>query len=299
MISLTLKANPTFADFTLRRSVFPFAEEAELSHAPSLAHMLRTRIAPTPSGFLHIGNALSFITTWNWARAHGAELILRIDDLDAPRTQDAAVDDIFEQLQWMGIDWNEGPRNRAELQKTYSQTLRLGRYREALGMLWNAPERRVFACECSRSQVTECTCRDRGLTHVPGKTAVRLRADLDQALGDAVIWRKEDLPAYQLASVIDDLDLKISHIIRGEDLKSSTVFQKNLARALAQAGWADAEAFHLIHFMHHPLITGPAGEKLSKSAKSTSLIELRRGGLTRAELFNQLDLQAASRHLSK
>jgi glutamyl-tRNA synthetase len=115
--------------------------------------MLRTRIAPTPSGFLHLGNALSFITTWLWARASKGQIALRIDDLDGPRTQEAFVDDIFEQLHWMGLDWDEGPFNRAELEKNHSQSLRLPRYREALSALLNTSDRRVFSCECSRSEL--------------------------------------------------------------------------------------------------------------------------------------------------
>src|SRR5690606_41399145 len=113
--------------------------------------MLVTRIAPTPSGLLHLGNAWSFTLTWLAARAAGGHVWLRIDDLDAARAQDEYLEDIFASLRWLGLDWDSGPRDVADFKARYSQTLRLDRYRAAVETLKAGGH--LYACTCTRSQL--------------------------------------------------------------------------------------------------------------------------------------------------
>jgi glutamyl/glutaminyl-tRNA synthetase len=210
--------------------------------------MLRTRIAPTPSGLLHLGNAWSFVLTWLAARsaptASGRGRIhLRIDDLDAARTQDAFLEDIFASLRWLGIDWDGGPRDVAEFKAAHSQRLRLDRYRAAVEKL--KVHEMVYACDCSRAQIRLSgpvypgTCRLRSLDFEQPDHSVRFAVpsgvvalrDADGGAfvlhpardpGDFVVVRRDGDPAYHLASVIDDTDLGVNFVVRGLDLRPST-----------------------------------------------------------------------------
>lgn len=143
---------------------------------------LRTRIAPTPSGYLHAGNAWSFLLTWLLARSRGGKIHLRIDDLDAARFREDYLGDIFPSLEWLGLDWDSGPRDPSEFHSSYSQRLRRDAYRSALEALMTqgTPEGPlVYACSCSREKVKRDslaagrpgiypgTCRDRGLPVIP------------------------------------------------------------------------------------------------------------------------------------
>jgi glutamyl-tRNA synthetase len=269
--------------------------------------MLRTRLAPTPSGDLHLGNAWSFVLTWLAARSQQGRVHLRIDDLDAARARDEHLEDIFESLRWLGLDWDSGPRDVAEFRAAYSQRqrLRLDRYQDALEAL--RARGKLYVCTCSRAQIQADTreagtgavypgtCRPpefsggrggsavTGTTgehtlrfHVPGG-AVRVRdADgglfelhPDRAMGDFVIRRRNGDPAYQLASLLDDEDLGVNFVVRGLDLMPSTGAQASLAAALGLTGFAQAR------FWHHPLVVDDAGEKLSKSRGAESLRALR------------------------
>jgi len=287
---------------------------------PTCNKVIRSRLAPTPSGYLHLGNAVNFIRTWLLIRKSGGSLKLRIDDLDSDRCRPEYIEDIFVQLDWLGLDWDEGPTGPDDFARAHSQQLRLERYRQAVGSL--AERAPVFACVCSRKEIRQHsaaglypgTCRS--FRHRPvaphalrimveADTAVRVGSravQLDREIGDFVIWRRDDLPAYQLASLVDDLDDRINLIVRGEDLRNSTAAQLFLAACL------DRGEFVRANFIHHPLLPGADGRKLSKSDDALSLATLRnRGakpllayravarqlGLDPAEIFSLADLQAA------
>lgn len=269
-----------------------------------------TRLAPTPSGFLHLGNIVSFALTAFLARRSGAAILLRIDDLDRERVQREYVADIFETLRFMEIPYDRGPRDVAEFERGYSQLHRLPLYRDALSRLRSADA--VFGCSCSRAEVMRGstdggyfgTCRGLGLS-LDGEVSWRLRtsmpppivaplptvaplttaaplttvAPLPAEMRDFVVRKKDGFPAYQLSSVVDDLHYGVDLIVRGQDLWASTVAQQYLSYSL------DAEAFREIHFYHHPLLTEASGEKLSKSAGATSIQYLRRQGLAAAEIY--------------
>jgi glutamyl-tRNA synthetase len=240
-----------------------------------------TRLAPTPSGFLHAGNAVNFqLVAWLAEKATG-EVVLRIDDIDAPRYRAAYVDDVLHVLDWLGIAWHRGPRTVAGFETTYSMRRRTDYYREQLDLLAGSALE-VYACTCSRTQLQgavpgECPggCRARGLALVTGESALRVhvppRLTVDVAgrpisvaerMGDFVVWRRDGTPAYHLASVIEDRDLGVTHIVRGEDLVDSTAAQVLLASAIGASSVAGAV------YVHHPLITDPSGAKLSKSRLS-------------------------------
>ena len=249
-----------------------------------------TRIAPTPSGFLHLGNIFSFAITAAMARRSSAEILLRVDDLDRGRVQREYVEDIFDTLRFMEIPWDRGPRGFDEFEREYSQVHRLSMYREALARLREAGV--VFACDCSRAQVLRAsrdggyagTCRERGLSLDADGVSWRLRTedvagDLPVEMRDFVVRKKDGFPAYQLSSVVDDLHYGVDLIVRGQDLWASTRAQLYLSYAL------DAEAFRDIVFYHHRLLVTGAGEKLSKSAGATSIRFLRQQGLSAAEIY--------------
>jgi glutamyl/glutaminyl-tRNA synthetase len=256
------------------------------------------RIAPTPSGLLHVGNAYNFILTAILARHAMAPLRLRIDDSDAVRARPEYLEDIFETLRWLGLQWDEGPRDAAEHAARFSQTLRTGVYNETLSAL--IAKGVVFACYCSRKEIIAAapdgqypgTCRDKGFSLDTPDTALRLRTPQDEKLHfidavlgkqalalydiarDPVIRRRDGLPAYHIASFTDDVDFGITHIVRGTDLLRSTTVQRFIALTLG------AERFDGITFYHHPLVADPAGGKLSKSAGSASLRAMRERGVS-------------------
>jgi glutamyl-tRNA synthetase len=237
-----------------------------------------TRIAPTPSGFLHEGNRLNFQTTAQLAGTWGARIALRIDDADAARYRSEYVDDIFATLRDLGIDWHLGPRDRDDFEAHWSQRHKTDYYRDQLNQAI-ADGLDVYACSCSRSvqrgpAVGGCAggCRDRGLTWEPGSTSLRATipahtvvdfiggsARVGAHMGDVVLWRRDDLPAYQLVSLVEDRDMHVTHIVRGADLIDSTGTQVYLAR------WFDAANVAQAEYVHHDLLTDASGAKLSKS----------------------------------
>jgi glutamyl/glutaminyl-tRNA synthetase len=268
-----------------------------------LPHFTRTRIAPTPSGYLHLGNALSFAVTAALARKTGAKILLRIDDLDHQRVNLSYVQDIFDTLNFLDIPWDEGPRDVQEYQSTWSQMHRLGLYKDALQQL--ADQRDVFACQCSRSQLQGAVytgmCRNKSLPLDTLNTAWRLYTDerelaiktlndgsvttcLPSEMKDFIVKKKDDYPAYQLASLVDDIHFGVDLVVRGEDLYPSTIAQHYLADVL------DAGVFKNITFHHHPLLMESGDKKLSKSAGATSIKYLREQGKTVAEVYDEIRL---------
>jgi glutamyl-tRNA synthetase len=264
----------------------------------------RTRIAPTPSGYLHLGNVLSFALTAGLARRSGASILLRIDDLDRERISGEYVEDIFETLNFLGIPWDEGPRDAGEYERVWSQVHRLGMYREALERL--RERGKVFACDCSRSKILRespegvypGTCREKGMsldregcswrvrTKGAGLGGAGLRdvaeAGLPAEMTEFVVRKKDGYPAYQLTSVIDDLYFGVDFAVRGDDLLASTAAQRWLAGELG------FDEFRRIRFYHHLLLMESGGEKMSKSAEATSVRYLRRQGLKRAEIYSMI-----------
>ena len=238
--------------------------------------MSLTRIAPTPSGYLHAGNIRNIEITVDLARREGLALALRIDDCDASRYRREYVEGIFESLRALGITWDIGPRDPEDFETRWSQRARTDYYRSQLAA---ASSLDTYACTCSRSMAAAlgtggCTggCRGKGTPLTPNASALRVHVpegtiidvdgvdvDLATAMGDFVIWRRDDLPAYQLVSVIEDRDLGTTHIVRGEDLLASSAAQILLARHLGAPNVVDAT------YIHHPLLVDSLGRKLSKS----------------------------------
>ncbi|MDX2285789.1 MAG: glutamate--tRNA ligase family protein [Bacteroidia bacterium] len=271
--------------------------------------MYHTRIAPTPSGFLHPGNLLNALLAWLMARSAGGTVRLRIDDLDAPRARPEYVEDIFRTLDWMGLDWDLGPQTVEEHLRSASQQHRLPLYEALLRQLTDAGAP-VYACACSRRELAlrPCPCRAQGWPLDRPDTAWRLHtppdaraawqdlalgpvsAALAEAMPDFVIRRRDGLPAYQIASLADDLSYGTTLVVRGQDLLSSTAAQLWLSACLGQA-WQPA-------WLHHPLLRGLEGEKLSKSAGAQAR-PLRESGLQPPALYRMaaawLGLDAGSR----
>ncbi|MFT3883952.1 MAG: glutamate--tRNA ligase family protein [Flavobacteriales bacterium] len=260
---------------------------------------LRTRIAPTPSGLLHSGNGASFLLTARLARLAGGTLLLRIDDLDAERVREPYLADIFDTLHWLGITWQEGPATVEEHRARYSQELRLPRYRSLLDVL--REQGSLYACTCSRSTIATCACRDAGHAFEGPDRSWRLRLppqcpievpswpgppivlDLVAALPDPVVRQRNGRPAYQIASLADDVDRGITFIVRGMDLLPSTACQLHLAKLLG------LPVFQAVTFVHHPLLVDAKGEKLSKSHGATSLRAQREQGGSAAVVKAQAD----------
>ncbi|MFT3903988.1 MAG: glutamate--tRNA ligase family protein [Niabella sp.] len=262
----------------------------------------RTRIAPTPSGFLHVGNILSFALTAALAIEAGAAILLRIDDMDRQRYRSAYVQDIFEALRFLEIPWHEGPRNLEDFEQHFAQSHRLPLYENALTQLQD--KHLLFACKCSRAMLRQdgrCTgdCADKNISLNDEHVAWRLmwqpcafalqtvekgviEARLPDDMQYFVVRKKDGNPAYQLSSLIDDAHFGVDFVVRGNDLWSSSLAQRCLAEVL------HLETFKRTVFYHHPLITGRNGEKLSKSAGDTSLRHIRMQGASRAEVFTSI-----------
>ena len=222
---------------------------------------MRTRYAPTPSGYLHLGNAAHFVATHSIARQHGADVLLRIDDIDTQRVRRQYIEDIFDLLMWLGTPWDLGPSSSADMD-SWSQATRVAEYRQALEYLVDAGH--AYVCSCSRPQWTayrgeECPgdCRVREVEFVKGRTAWRLHYGGGP---DPVLWRRDDVPAYNLTSVIDDDLWKVDVVVRGADLLEATRVQRYLSSLLP------GSTFHSAIVVHHSLVSDEQGRKLSKSA---------------------------------
>lgn len=251
----------------------------------------RTRIAPTPSGYLHLGNAYSFALTAALAGQTGARIFLRIDDLDRERVKREYVEDIFRTLTYMEIPWDEGPRSYRDYEARYSQKLRMGLYEGALQQLRESGV--LFACDCSRSKllsnhprgVYTGTCRHKKLP-LDG-TGYNWRIDTSSAalpehMHYFVVRKKDGFPAYQLASLVDDVHYGVDLIVRGEDLRDSTLAQIYLAEVLGYRSFL-AAAFH-----HHALLKNDVHGKLSKSEGATSIQYFRKQGKPKEAIYQMI-----------
>ncbi len=241
-----------------------------------------TRLAPTPSGYLHQGNVFNFLLNWLWARANGGKVMLRIDDADAERKRSVYVEDIFRVLDWLGLDWDMGPSGPDDFEKHWSQDCRKELYTALLDEL--AGKNCLFACTCSRKQLTgpdhlypgNCANKQLPLS-TPGaawriglqpganssfhdKGMGLVTTQLETEAGSFVVRRKDGIAAYQLASLADDRHFGSTHIGRGADLITSTAMQLYLDSQL------DQPYFSRCSFWHHPLLKSDGDTKLSKSA---------------------------------
>ncbi|TNE51136.1 MAG: tRNA glutamyl-Q synthetase [Bacteroidetes bacterium] len=261
-----------------------------MSFLQSTGPASRLRLAPTPSGYLHIGNAYNFILNWLAARINpGAKLLLRIDDLDQDRKRPEYVQDVFDTLFWLGLDWDEGPADPDDFERTWSQRHRLHLYHQVLAAL--REKQVLFACAKSRRDLEPyqgeypVAFREQGLDLEHPDVAWRIktpRSPGNDLPADFIVRRRDGLPAYQVASMADDLHFGITDIIRGLDLEPSTHAQIYIAICL------DATAFTRIHFFHHPLILNTQGVKLSKSKGADALATWREKRQTPVALYQNL-----------
>ena len=273
-----------------------------------------TRIAPTPSGFLHLGNAYSFLLTKFIAEETGAKILLRIDDLDRERYRKEYVEDIFDTLDFLEIAIDQGPKNVKEFESDWSQLHRMEKYQEGMQKLRDS--KLVFGCDCSRKKILEINpagnylgyCLDRRIPLTKPDIAWRINtldADFVSFLAYStkkitqlipeetafyIIKKKDEAPSYQLASVIDDEEFGVDLIVRGNDLYPSTLAQLDLARLL------ELSSFPRATFHHHAILKGPDKTKLSKSSGSTSIQFLRKEGKTLLDVLQLIGQMARLSH---
>jgi len=273
--------------------------------SPAPGEPYRGRLAPSPTGLLHLGHARTFWTAQQRAAAFGGPLILRNEDLDRSRCKPEFVTAMFEDLHWFGFEWREGP-DRGGPFAPYSQSERLVYYRAAFEQLQAGGF--IYPCTCSRQDVLRAVTAPHadedeplypGTCRPPGKRAVNRPANwrfripdgeiiaftdsrsgvhefiAGKDFGDFVIWRHDDMPAYQLAAVVDDASMRISEVVRGEDLLRSTARQLLLYRALGLKPPT---------FYHCQLMTDASGARLAKRHDALSLRELRAKGMRPEDL---------------
>ena len=241
---------------------------------PHRAQPIVSRLAPTPSGYLHLGNAVNFVLTWLLTRPAGGMLHLRIDDLDRARMRPAYLDNIFRVIDWLGIDYDRGPTGPDEFLRHHSQLLYLPEYNRVLrrlaqqpGLVQASPRTRTGG---SAQPVPLETPGAPWRAQVPSGTEIcfpdlwqsETRVPLGALMPDFVVRKKDGVAAYQVASVVDDLRLGTTLVVRGLDLLPSTAAQLWLAGQLSET--AGFNAGH-VRFFHHPLLVNAAGQKLSKS----------------------------------
>ena len=271
----------------------------------------RGRLAPSPTGYLHLGHAATFHTAWGRARECAGKLVLRVEDLDRTRCKRAFVDAMIEDMRWSGLQWQEGPDIGGPF-GPYRQSERGKFYLDAWRTL--ARTGAIYACHCTRRDVETAVraphdgengiiysgcCRPVTALPVhadhPSNTNWRFRtlpgevvAFTDHAagtqsfvagrdFGDFMIWRKDDAPAYQLAVAVDDAAMQITEVVRGADLLLSTAQQLLIYRALELTP---------PRFYHCPLVTDDAGRRLAKREGAHSLRALRAAGIDPVSLFD-------------
>ena len=272
----------------------------------SAASPVRLRFAPSPTGYLHVGGARTALFNWLFARHHGGTLVLRIEDTDLERSTPEMVEGILVGLRWLGIDWNEGP---------HFQTNRMELYRAAAGSLLNAGH--AYYCFCTKEQLEQqraqgvaegCVTRDACRNLSREKANPRIEAGEGAAIRfavpeagatafddaifgrvefanseieDFVLLRSDGIPTYHLSVVVDDLDMRMTHVLRGADHLSNTPKQIMLYEALGQP---------LPVFAHLPLILGPDKTRLSKRHGATSVIAYKDEGIVPEAFRNFLAL---------
>jgi glutamyl-tRNA synthetase len=269
--------------------------------------MVRTRIAPSPTGMLHLGTARTALFCWAYARHHGGQFLLRIEDTDLERSTEEAVQAILDSMRWLDLDYDEGP---------IYQTDRLDRYREVIDQL--IAQGKAYRCFASKEELEQLREAQMARGEKPrydgrwrpenaaGRTppagvqpVIRFRNpdhgevawnDLvkgpisiaNSELDDLVIARGDGVPTYNFAVVVDDIDMKITHVLRGDDHVNNTPRQINIYKAILGAGAI------LPQFGHLPMILGPDGQKLSKRHGAVSVMQYHEDGFLPEALFNYL-----------
>ncbi len=268
----------------------------------------RGRLAPSPTGYLHLGHARTFWIAHERARSNAGTLVFRNEDLDPARSKSLFADAMIEDLRWLGMNWQEGPDVGGPF-APYAQSQRLDLYRKAFEQLRNSGA--LFPCTCSRKDVLRASqaphqgeeepiypgaCRVKSPSHPPANANWRFRVPDGEAIdfvdgffgkqqfiagrdfGDFVVWRNDGVPSYQLAVVVDDDAMQITEVVRGADLLLSTARQLLLYRALG---------LNPPSFFHCPLLADSSGTRLSKRHDALSLRTLRSQGITPEELSNK------------
>jgi glutamyl-tRNA synthetase len=267
--------------------------------------MVRTRFAPSPTGYLHIGGARTALFSWAYARKMGGEFILRIEDTDLERSTQASVQAILDGMAWLGIDWDEGP---------YYQMQRMERYKEVVDQLLE--EGHAYYCYASKDELDVMREAQKARGDKPrydgrwrpesGKTlpippagvspVIRFKTPLEGVitfndmikgpisvanaeLDDLVIVRGDGVPTYNFGVVVDDWDMRISHVIRGDDHVNNTPRQINILHALGAP---------IPTYAHVPMILGNDGERLSKRHGAVSVLQYRDEGFLPETLLNYL-----------
>lgn len=267
---------------------------------------VRTRFAPSPTGYLHVGGARTALYCWAYARRHGGQFILRIEDTDVERSTPEAVQAILDGMQWLGLNPDEGP---------FYQMRRMDRYREVIAAMLKSGT--AYHCYCTPQQLDAMREEQRakgakprydgrwrpenaqasGLVPPPGLLPVvrfrnpdagfvtwedgvkgRISISNDE-LDDLIIARTDGTPTYNFCVVVDDMDMQISHVIRGDDHINNTPRQINILKALGAAVPA---------YAHLPMIHGPDGEKLSKRHGAVSVMQYDSDGYLPQALLNYL-----------
>jgi glutamyl-tRNA synthetase len=261
---------------------------------------VRTRFAPSPTGFLHVGSARTALFNWAFARRHAGKVILRIEDTDRERSTRESEAAVLDGLTWLGIDWDEGPFRQSERGEHYAEAvetlLAKGQAYRCRCTQEELEERKRKTIEAGGKWTYDGRCRDLALDEDCGPHTVRLRLpesgelrwrdlifgpsgqDLRE-LGDMIIRRSDGQPLFNLAVVVDDLAMGITHVIRGADHQINTAFQIAIYRALER----DPPLF-----AHHPLIVAPGGKKLSKRRDPVSVQDFRDAGYLPQAILNWL-----------
>lgn len=276
------------------------------------------RLAPSPTGAQHVGNARTYLLAWLLCRSQSSnKLLLRIEDLETPRIKLWAVEQIYEDLAWLGLDWDQPSPSNADspTSNIVFQSHRTERYREIVEQLLE--KEAVYPCTCSRSDIESAsaphesqldgqiypgTCQKNSSEDVrrfqQSGTLYSLRfrmpeqtmswhdgyygdqqLDVANSLGDFVVWRNDGNAAYQLAVVVDDHDSGVNQVVRGADLIYSTYRQLAIYNTF---GWQPPSYIHL------PLVVGPDGKRLAKRHGDTRLNTLRDGGVSASQLVGFL-----------
>lgn len=260
----------------------------------------RTRFAPSPTGYLHVGGARTALFSWLHARRHGGRFILRIEDTDLERSTPESVNAILEGMTWLGLEYDEGP---------FYQTHHFDRYKEVVQQLLKSGH--AYHCYCSKEELDtmreaqmankekpryDGRCRNRAEPRPGVNPVVRFKNPLDGAveindlvkgkvvvknteLDDLIIARSDGTPTYNFTVVVDDMDMKITHVIRGDDHLNNTPRQMNILAALGAK---------LPVYAHLPMILGPDGQKLSKRHGAVSVMQYRDDGFLPEALLNYL-----------
>lgn len=291
------------------------------SPATPLVGQYRGRLAPSPTGLLHLGHAATFWVAQQRCRERAGTLVLRLEDLDRARCRSEFVDATFEDLKWFGFQWQEGPDCGGPF-APYAQSERLVSYTRAFAQLREAGH--IYPCNCSRRDVLQAlqaphagedeplypgTCRPTPAGKSAQDSAQQARPvnwrfrvpdgevltfeDLHYGpqhfvagkdFGDFVVWRHDGIPSYQLAVVVDDAAMRITEVVRGQDLLKSTARQLLLYRAL---GLTPPQFYHCC------LVTDQAGVRLAKRHASLSLAALRASGSNPDQLRLELATRSA------